>query len=123
MRQVAFNVLSNAIRFTEAGGQVIASTAITDQGEIALRIRDTGIGMSADEVAAALEPFRQVSATRSSEGRGLGLPLAKALVESNRGTFSVTSAPKQGTLVEVLFPGAVRPGSAGRREPVRLTTH
>jgi PAS domain S-box-containing protein len=101
--QVIDSLLSNAIRFTEAGGQVIASTAMTDQNEVALRIRDTGIGMSHDELEAALEPFRQVSTTRSNEGRGLGLPLARALVEANDGAFAISSEPGEGTLVEILF--------------------
>jgi signal transduction histidine kinase len=119
-RQVAVNILSNAIRFTEAGGQVIASTAVTDQGEIALRIRDTGIGMSADELEGALEPFRQVSTTRGAAGgRGLGLPLAKALVEANRGSFTIASNPHEGTLVEILFPGrALGPQPDRQREAV-----
>jgi PAS domain S-box-containing protein len=118
IRQVAINVLCNAIQFTQPGGQVIASTAITDQGEIALRVRDTGAGMSADEVEAALDPFRDVPATRTEGGRGLGLPLAKALVQANRGVFTITSTPGEGTLVEVLFPKPAAAGSTGRREAV-----
>jgi PAS domain S-box-containing protein len=104
MRQVVLNILSNAIKFTDAGGQVILSTALTERGEAALRIRDTGIGMTEKEIESALEPFRQLATSRRSGGTGLGLPLTKALVEANRGTLTLSSARDEGTLVEVLFP-------------------
>ena len=104
MRQIALNIISNAIRFTESGGQVIVSTALTDRGEVGIRVRDTGVGMSAEDVAAALEPFRQLATSRRGGGTGLGLPLTKALVEANRGALRITSARNEGTLVEVLFP-------------------
>jgi PAS domain S-box-containing protein len=104
LRQIVINLLSNAVKFTDAGGQVIVSTALGDQGEAILRVRDTGIGMDDDEIKLALEPFRQVPTTRKSGGTGLGLPLTKALVEANRAALTITSAKKEGTLVEVTFP-------------------
>ncbi|MBF9234983.1 PAS domain-containing sensor histidine kinase [Microvirga alba] len=104
MRQIVLNVVSNAIKFTDAGGQVIVSTALTDRGEMAFRVRDTGIGMTEDEIEAALEPFRQLATSRKRGGTGLGLPLTKALVESNRGALQISSHPNDGTLVEVIFP-------------------
>jgi len=104
VRQVVLNLVSNAIKFTDAGGQVIVSTAMTDRGEVAVRVRDTGIGMTAEEVEAALEPFRQIATSRRTGGTGLGLPLTKALVEANRGAMHISSHPNEGTLVEVIFP-------------------
>jgi PAS domain S-box-containing protein len=104
MRQIVLNLVSNAIKFTDAGGQVIVSTAMTDRGEVAFRVRDTGIGMTPDEVEAALEPFRQLATSRKRGGTGLGLPLTKALVEANRGALQIASQPSDGTLVEVIFP-------------------
>jgi signal transduction histidine kinase len=106
VRQIVLNLLSNSIKFTDAGGQVIVSTALTDGGEAALRVRDTGLGMSESEIATALEPFRQLpSAARlETPGTGLGLPLSKALAEANGADFRITSAPKSGTLVEIVFP-------------------
>ena len=104
LRQILLNLLSNAVKFNAAGGQVIVSTRRDEGGGVSLRVRDTGIGMSGEEIALALEPFRQVNGDR--EGTGLGLPLTKALVEANSATFSIQSAPGRGTLVEVLFPAA-----------------
>ena len=106
LRQVVLNLLSNSIRFTGPGGQVIVSTAFADSGEAVLRVRDTGVGMSEKDVEAALEPFRQAATSGSwgSGGTGLGLPLTKALAEANRAHFSIKSAPNAGTLIEVAFP-------------------
>jgi PAS domain S-box-containing protein len=108
VRQIVLNLLSNSIKFTSAGGQVIVSTAATERGEVMLRVRDTGIGMSAKDIEVALQPFRQLTASpRSGEnGTGLGLPLTKALVEANRARFSIKSAVNAGTLVEIVFPAA-----------------
>jgi PAS domain S-box-containing protein len=104
VKQIVLNLVSNAIKFTDAGGQVIVSTAMTDRGEVAFRVRDTGIGMTDAELEAALEPFRQLATARKRGGTGLGLPLTKALVEANRGALQISSNPNEGTLVEVLFP-------------------
>jgi signal transduction histidine kinase len=65
LRQIAQNLIGNSIHLAKAGGQVIVSTALTDFGEVVLRVRDTGAGLNDDEVAAALEPFRtQLPPTR-----------------------------------------------------------
>lgn len=104
MRQIVLNLLSNAVKFNEPGGQVIVSTALTDAGHAVVRIKDTGVGMSDDELQTALEPFRQVSTARKNEGTGLGLPLTKALVEANRASFTIRSRKGEGTMVEVIFP-------------------
>jgi len=106
LRQIVLNLISNSIKFTGPGGQVIISTAFADSGEAVLRVRDTGVGMSEKDVEAALEPFRQTATSGSwgSGGTGLGLPLTKALAEANRAHFSIKSAPNAGTLIEVAFP-------------------
>jgi PAS domain S-box-containing protein len=107
VRQIVLNLLSNSIKFTGPGGQVIVSTALTDRGEAVLRVRDTGVGMTDKEIETAMEPFRQLqTSTRyGSGGTGLGLPLTKALAEANRAAFSIKSARDAGTLVEITFPG------------------
>ncbi|MDR7033063.1 PAS domain S-box protein [Mesorhizobium sp. BE184] len=106
IRQIALNVLSNAIRYTQAGGQVIVSTAYEASGDVVMRVRDTGVGMNQAEIEQALKPFKQINALRRGrgDGTGLGLPLTKAMVEANRARFTISSTPGEGTLVEVAFP-------------------
>jgi PAS domain S-box-containing protein len=106
LRQILLNLLSNAVKFNEPGGQVIVSTALDEAGQAVIRVRDTGVGMNENEIAAALEPFRQVGdAAQRTGGAGLGLTLTKALAEANHADFSIKSRKQQGTLVEVAFPG------------------
>ena len=71
-----------------------------------VRFRDSGIGMSEDEIEIAMMPFQQVNPgnRRRGEGTGLGLPLTKALAEANRAGFAMSSTPGEGTLVEISFP-------------------
>ena len=104
LRQIVLNLLSNAIKLTGPGGQVIVSTAVAAGSEAVLRVRDTGVGMSEQDVEALLEPFHEAPGHWGSGGAGLGLPLTKALAEANRASFSIKSAPNAGTLVEVAFP-------------------
>ena len=106
VRQIVLNLLSNSIKFTGAGGQVIVSTTVNDNGGVVLHVRDNGVGMTETELATALEPFRQIATTTLGRagGTGLGLPLTKALAEANGASFHIRSAPKEGTLVEVVFP-------------------
>lgn len=107
IKQIALNILSNAIRFTPSGGQIVVSTSYEANGSVVLRVRDTGIGMTRSELDQAMKPFRQVSSTQSrhrGDGTGLGLPLTKAMVDANRATFSISSTPNEGTLVEITFP-------------------
>ena len=105
MRQIMLNLLSNAIKFTDPGGEVIVSGQLTEAGELKLRVKDTGIGMDADQLRHALEPFRRVlTEGREAQGTGLGLPLTKALAEANRAAFAISSEPRKGTLAEITFP-------------------
>ncbi len=104
LTQITLNILSNAIKFTPEGGQVIVSTAQTADGEVVIRMKDNGVGMSEADIATALEPFRQVTTTRKGGGTGLGLPLTKALVEANRASMAIRSKKHAGTLVEITFP-------------------
>ncbi len=106
IKQIVLNVLSNAIRFTPSGGQIVVSSAYEPNGTVVLRIRDTGIGMTRSELELAMKPFRQVAGTarKRGDGTGLGLPLTKAMVDANRASFAINSAPNEGTLVEITFP-------------------
>ncbi|MBB4348617.1 PAS domain S-box-containing protein [Rhizobium cellulosilyticum] len=106
IKQIVLNILSNAIRFTPSGGQIVVSTAYETNGSVVLRIRDTGIGMNRAELELAMKPFRQVAGAsrKRGDGTGLGLPLTKAMVDANRANFAITSVPNEGTLVEITFP-------------------
>lgn len=104
LRQIALNLIGNSIHLANPGGQVIVSTAVTDFGDVALRVRDTGPGLNDNEIAAALEPFRTPPpADRTSDTAAISLSLTKALVEANRARFNIKTAPHSGTLIEVVF--------------------
>jgi PAS domain S-box-containing protein len=106
LRQIMLNLLSNAVKYTNAGGQVVISASIEQDGSLAVRVKDTGIGMTDEQLQDALQPFTRVeSPDRVRQGTGLGLPLTKALTEANRAKFHMSSAPDQGTLAEIVFPG------------------
>jgi signal transduction histidine kinase len=104
LKQILLNLLSNAIKFTNAGGQVIVSARLIDGEDLRLRVHDSGVGMTKDEVAAAMQPFHQLdTAPRKQTGTGLGLPVTKALVESNRARLLITSERGAGTSADVIF--------------------
>jgi PAS domain S-box-containing protein len=104
LRQITLNLIGNSIHLANAGGQVIVSTALSDFGDVVLRVRDTGHGLNDNEVAAAMEPFRtHALSDQASDGSGVSLSLTKALVEANRAQFHIRTGPHSGTLIEVVF--------------------
>jgi signal transduction histidine kinase len=111
LRQITLNLIGNSIHLANAGGQVIVSTALSDLGEVVLRIRDTGPGLNDNEVAAALEPFRNLPPSeQASDGSPVSLSLTKALVEANRAQFHIKTGARSGTLIEVVFSSALTRG-------------
>jgi signal transduction histidine kinase len=106
VKQVILNLLTNAIKFTLAGGDVEVAGEIGREGEFLLSVRDTGIGMAPDMIPIALEPFRQIASpfTRNVEGTGLGLSLVKVLTEQHGGEIAIDSTPSMGTVVRLRFP-------------------
>jgi NO-binding membrane sensor protein with MHYT domain/signal transduction histidine kinase len=104
--QVLTNLLSNAVKFTPKGGQVVVVIGCVSGKGVFFEIKDNGIGMSGEEIAIALEPFSQVdnSLIKSFEGTGLGLPLAKRLIELHGGRMTIESAHGTGTTVRVTLP-------------------
>ncbi len=104
LKQILLNLLTNAIKFTKEGGQVIVSGTLVD-GELRIRVRDNGVGMTRDEIAFAMQPFHQLdTAPRQQTGTGLGLPVTKALVDANRARLVLSSEPGVGTSADVIFP-------------------
>ncbi|MGH6933634.1 MAG: ATP-binding response regulator [Dongiaceae bacterium] len=108
VRQILLNLLSNSIKFTDAGGKVTVSANQTEDGGILLSVADTGIGIAPEDVDRAMAPFGQVDGklNRMHDGTGLGLPLAKSLTELHGGDFRLESAVGRGTTVTLSFRAA-----------------
>ena len=106
LKQILFNIIGNSIKFTNDGGLVRVETDLETDGTISITVSDTGVGIPADSIATAVEPFGQVrdSAHVSHEGTGLGLPLAKQRVELHGGVLSIESEVGMGTSVKMTFP-------------------
>jgi signal transduction histidine kinase len=105
LKQALLNVLSNAIKFTMEGGRIDVRAQTLPDDALLIELRDTGIGMTPDQLKLALEPFMQVdnSMHRKYEGAGLGLPLAKAFIELQGGTFEIHSEPGRGTTIRFVL--------------------
>jgi signal transduction histidine kinase len=105
LKQVFVNLVGNAIKFTPAGGRVAISAEINGGG-LQIRIRDTGIGMRAEDIPLVLQPFYRVHSALDSkhQGAGLGLPFAKSVVELHGGTLAIESELDAGTTVTVTLP-------------------
>jgi len=106
MIRVLGNLLSNAVKFTEPGGHVAVGSDKENSGELTISVSDTGIGIPAEHLERVLEPFGQVEdhLTRQSEGVGLGLPIARALVGLHDGKIAIHSRLGAGTTVEIQLP-------------------
>ncbi len=105
LQQVLINLVGNAIKFTDAGGAVTVDAALTD-GMLKLSVGDTGIGIASERLASLGQPFVQIQNdyTRRYAGTGLGLSLVKGLVALHGGSFSIASAPGEGTVITILIP-------------------
>ncbi len=106
IRQALLNLISNATKFSNAGGRVLVSAKRDEAGDLGLTVSDSGIGMTEEEIAVALMPFRQVesSSHRRFEGTGLGLPLAKKFIELHDGALVIASTPSEGTTITIVLP-------------------
>jgi len=110
LRQALLNLVSNAIKFTPAGGTVALATSVDHGvGRVAVTIADSGIGIAEGDIGKVLQPFGQVEATlsRRFQGVGLGLPLARRFVEAMAGNFSLESEVDRGTTIILDLPAAM----------------
>jgi signal transduction histidine kinase len=121
MTQVLLNLLSNAVKFTPRGGKVTIAAKARADGGVELCVQDTGIGMTRDKIERIGTPFLQFEdgLARRFEGAGLGLSIAKRLVELHGGQLTITSSVGIGTTASIQMPPerSIWHGSAKRSSP------
>jgi len=105
-RQVFFNLVSNAVKFTPAGGRIEISGRFDDQSGLSITVTDSGIGIAPHDLSRVLEPFVQVdsSLSRRHQGTGLGLPAVKGIMELHQGGIELQSTVGVGTAATITFP-------------------
>jgi PAS domain S-box-containing protein len=126
LKQIIINLLSNAVKFTPAGGRVELSGRIAADGDLLVRVVDTGIGIAPADIDRVMEPFGQVDShlNRKYEGTGLGLPLARGLAELHGGSLTLESRLNVGTTVTVRLPRyRLRGAMAPERASAAASTH
>jgi two-component system cell cycle sensor histidine kinase PleC len=106
LQQMLLNLLSNAVKFTTEGGQVEIAAALLTDGELAIRVQDTGSGMTDAQLKRVFEPFSQGDSLRAREigGSGLGLPITRRLIELHQGRIHLSSRRSIGTTATLVFP-------------------
>jgi two-component system cell cycle sensor histidine kinase PleC len=133
IRQILINLLTNAIKFTPERGRILLLARANKDGGATVAIVDTGVGMSAEQIAVAMTPFGQVQShlSRTQEGTGLGLPIARGLARQHGGDLYLESEPGAGTSAVLTLPAArldansrpsVPAGGGERRKP-RKASH
>ncbi len=107
-KQIMLNLIGNAIKFTPQGGKVTVAAALDTDGRMVIDIIDTGIGMSAEEIKKALQPFGKVDTSFSGmkAGTGLGLTIVESLVRLHGGEFTLISQKGAGTTARVIMPAS-----------------
>jgi signal transduction histidine kinase len=103
LRQVVFNLISNAVKFTPRDGRIDVSARL-DDGEVEIAVADTGPGIPADEFETIFEEFEQTSDGKQAEGTGLGLPLSQKLVQLHGGRLWVESEVDRGSTFRFTLP-------------------
>ena len=108
LTQALSQLLSNAIKFTDAGGVVTVGARLESDGDMLISVHDTGIGIPAGDLERVFEPFTQLDSTlsRRYQGAGLGLYIARALVTGHGGRLTLRSAPGEGTTAEIRLPAS-----------------
>lgn len=111
IQQMLLNLLSNAVKYCDPGDRVLVSAHSLDNGSVILEVRDTGPGMSPEDLRKALEPFQQTRTAKRKgakvAGTGLGLPITKALADANHADFVIESEEGDGTWATLMFPSTL----------------
>jgi two-component system phosphate regulon sensor histidine kinase PhoR len=108
IEQVLINLIHNAVKFTPEGGEIVVGAGLTD-GMLRMSVRDTGVGITAEELPRIFERFYKTDAARRSAGSGLGLAIAKHIVQAHDGTIWVESTPGHGATFSFTIPLATSP--------------
>ena len=105
-RQIILNLLSNGVKFTEPQGRILVDSTVDKRGDLVISIKDTGIGIPPEHLKRVLNPFEQVAhhLTKENEGTGLGLPIARALIELHGGDLTLRSDLGIGTTAALRLP-------------------
>ena len=105
-RQIMLNLLSNGVKFTEPRGRISIGSGVDSRGDLVISIKDTGVGIAPEHLLRVLNPFEQVAdhLTKEHEGTGLGLPIARALIELHGGELVLSSNLGVGTTVALRLP-------------------
>jgi two-component system cell cycle sensor histidine kinase PleC len=111
LKQVVLNLISNAVKFTPEGGQIVVALSRLDDERLRVSVTDTGIGIAPEDLARLARPFEQVEGqhSKTTQGTGLGLALTKSLIELHGGELTMESEPGRGTTVSFDLP-IRRPG-------------
>lgn len=112
LKQVVLNLISNAVKFTPEGGDIVVALSREDDDRVRVAVTDTGIGIAAEDLGRLARPFEQVEGqhSKTTQGTGLGLALSKSLIELHGGTLTIDSVPGRGTTVGFDLP-IRRPGT------------
>ena len=124
LRQIMLNLLSNAVKFTEHRGEITIVTRFDSEGNLTISVKDNGIGIAPEHLHRVLRPFEQVAdhLTKESEGAGLGLPIARALIELHGGELILTSNLGVGTTVALRLPrDRVHRGASPHRHDAQVS--
>src|SRR5215212_8600497 len=111
IEQVLINLVHNAVKFTPEGGEIVVGAGLAD-GMLRVSVRDTGVGINAEELPRIFERFYKTDAARRSAGSGLGLAIAKRIVQAHGGTISAESTPGHGATFSFTLPLATSPDEA-----------
>jgi len=105
-KQIILNLLSNGVKFTEPKGRILIGSELDGRGDLIISIKDTGVGIPPEHLQRVLSPFEQVAdhLTKENEGTGLGLPIARALIELHGGNLTLSSDLGMGTTVALRLP-------------------
>jgi signal transduction histidine kinase len=113
LQRALLNLVSNAIKFTPPGGRITVSSGMIKKN-IAVRVKDTGVGIAPDELSRLFSEFQRLTGAGNTEGSGLGLFIVKTIVEAHGGSVTVESALGAGTTFTILLPSLSKPPALQR---------